>query len=922
MDPERWQKIDVLFNAALGQVPSKRAAFLAQACGGDQGLRHDVETLLAQDPSGADFLVRPAWAGAIDPAVTDPTVTVFSPGKQLGPYKIEGLIGAGGMGQVFRAVDTRLNRAVAIKVSFRKFDSRFEREARAIACLNHPHICTLYDVGPDYLVMELVDGETLAARLTRGKLTIDDTLRYGAQIASALAEAHMKGVTHRDLKPGNLMLTKNGVKVMDFGLAKLHTAPDDKLTKADAIMGTPAYMAPEQMEGKPVSEAVDLFALGLVLYEMLSGKLPYPGASLASMMIKGTAVDLQPPSRFCREIPKDLDMIVLALLKQSPNERVHSAQHLSKVFTELQQSAPRIVTRVVAAGLSLVALIGAAWWMGVRPGHQHDELVYEQLTNFPDSVNSPALSKDGKKVVFVRGPVAFLAGPGQVYVKDLPSGSLVALTQDADVKLAPAFSPDGQHIVYTAPNRGWASLSVPAAGGEPALMLKNAAGLRWIGPRQILYSAIKSRFHMGLMTAHEDGSSPRAIYFPDSPDGMVHFSEISPDGKSILAVEMLNSVWQPCRLVSFDGSASSKVVGPPSALCTAAAWSPNGQWMYFAAEANGESHLWRQRFPNGDPEQLAKGANEEWGVAADTDGRSLISSVGKMTSAVWYRDQRGERPISVDGYAYRPFVPSNGAKVFYLVRHGVRGSIWSGELWLADVSSGRSEAVLPGVAIQNYAISSDGKAFVFDKFDEAGRSSIWIGALNRSQPPRRLTPRDEDGEDLHPLMGRSGAVYFMKAVGDQRFLYKMSADGSHREELRPANGDYLVNLSPDEKWAVVWNGGKGVSLYPLDRGPARFLCGCATGPIFQDSPRVSWSGDGKLLVVNAGGAMAGLGTTVVPWKSVESNLADSKMSGPELRRLSGARQIIEVSIAMGFTDETYAFTRASSISNLYRIRLP
>jgi Tol biopolymer transport system component/predicted Ser/Thr protein kinase len=846
---------------------------------------------------------------------------MFSPGKQMGPYEIEGLIGAGGMGQVFRGVDTRLGRAVAIKVSYRKFDGRFEREARAIASLNHPHICTLYDVGPDYLVMELVDGETLAARLKRGKLTIDEILRYGAQIASALAEAHRKGVTHRDLKPSNVMLTTHGVKVLDFGLAKLQTAPDDQLTQAGVIMGTPAYMAPEQMEGKPVSEAADLFALGLVLYEMLSGKLPYPGASLASMMIKGAAVDLRPPSRSRRDIPKDLGTIVLGLLKQSPDERIPFAPRLSTVFSELQHPAPRIAIRALAAGFTLVALIGAAWWITARPGQRHGDLVYEQLTDFPDAVNSPALSKDGKKVVFVRGPVTFLSGPGQIYVKDLPSGTPIALTHDADVKLAPTFSPDGQRIVYTS-GRGWASMSVPAGGGEPALMLKNAAGLRWIGPHQVLYSAIKSGFHMGLITAYEDGSSPRSVYFPESSDGMVHFSEISPDGKWVLAVEMLNSVWQPCRLVSFDGSASGKVVGPPGALCTAAAWSPDGQWMYFAAETNGDSHLWRQRFPNGGPEQLTKGATQEWGVAVDPDGRSLISSVGKISSAVWYRDQRGERPISVDGYAYRPFIPSSGAKVFYLVRRGVRGSIWSGELWSADVSSGRSEAVSPGVAMQNYAISSDGKAFVFDRFDEAGRSSIWIGTSNRSESPRRLTPGDEDGEDLHPLMGRSGAVYFMKAVGDQRFLYKMSADGSHREELRTANGDYLVNLSPDEKWAVMWNGGKGVSLYPLDRGPARFLCACATGPIFQDSPRVSWSGDGKLLIVNAGGAMAGLGTTVVPWKSAVSRLANSKMNGPELRLLSGARQIGEVSIAMGLTDETYAFTRASSISNLYRIRLP
>lgn len=922
MDAERWQGIESVLHEALEHDPSQRAAFLAEACGGDEELRHEVEKLLAQDPSKADFLVRPGGIGSLGLTVTGPTVAAPPSGMQLGPYKIEGFLGAGGMGQVLRGIDTRLGRAVAIKISYRKFDARFEREARVIASLNHPHICTLYDVGPDYLVMELVEGETLASRLKRDKLTISDTLRYVLQIASALAEAHSKGVTHRDLKPGNVMLAKNGVKVLDFGLAKFHHSADDNLTRADAIMGTPAYMAPEQMEGKPVSGAADLFALGLVLYEMLIGTLPYPGASLASMMVKGAVVDLKAPSRSRRDVPVKLDAIVLGLLKQNPDERVPSAQRLSTMLAELQQPAPRITTRGLAVGLTVAALMGAAWWVGARAGHRNGTPAYEQLTNFPDSVNSPALSKNGKKVVFVRGPMTFLSGPGQVYVKDLPSGSLVALTQDAEVKLAPAFSPDGGRVVYTAPNRGWSSMGVPVAGGEPALMLRNAAGLHWIGPRQVLYSAIRSGFHMGLVTAHEDGSSPRAIYFPDSPDGMAHFSEISPDGKWVLAVEMLNGVWQPCRLVSFDGSASSRVVGPPGTVCTSAAWSPDGRWMYFAAETNGESHLWGQHFPDGDPKQLTNGAKQEWGVAVDPDGRSLISSVGNMFSAVWYRDERGERPISVDGYAYRPFVPANGAKVFYLVRHGVRGSTWSGELWSADISTGRSEAQLPGVSMQSYAISSNGKTFVFDKFDEAGRSSVWIGTLDRSQPPRRLTPIDEDGEDLHPLMGRSGAVYFMKAIGDQRFLYKMNADGSRREKLRPATGEYLVNLSPDEKWVVLWNGGTGVWLYPLDGGPARFLCACATGPIFQDSPRVSWSGDGKLLIVNAGGAMEGIGTSVVPWKSVASMLADSTRKGFDLRHLPGARQIQDVSIAMGLTGDTYAFARASNISNLYRIPLP
>src|ERR1700719_2042952 len=264
MDPSLWQQIEKLYHAALECGPDERTALIARA---DPELRREVESLLAQQ-SGATPLDRPAWEGAA--SLLGSTVAAMTPGTQLGPYKIEGPLGAGGMGEVFRGVDTRLGRPVAVKTSREQFSARFDREARTISSLNHPNICTLYDVGPNYLVMELCEGETLAARLKRGKLSIQETLRYGAQIADALAAAHAKGITHRDLKPGNIMLTKAGVKVLDFGLAK--SPQDETLTGTHVVMGTPAYMAPEQRAGSECDARTDIYALGLVLYEMAAGK--------------------------------------------------------------------------------------------------------------------------------------------------------------------------------------------------------------------------------------------------------------------------------------------------------------------------------------------------------------------------------------------------------------------------------------------------------------------------------------------------------------------------------------------------------------------------------------------------------------------------------------------------------------------------
>ena len=253
MTPEARFKLAKVFDVARRLPDAGRAVYLDNECGGDSELRRQIDGLLAHDQAPDNLLDRPAWEGM-------PTQTNVSEGALLGPYRLESHLGAGGMGEVFRATDTRLERSVAVKVCASIFSDRFEREARAIAVLNHPHICTLFDVGPNYLVMELIEGETLAARLRQGALSPEEVLRFGAQIADALAEAHRLGVIHRDLKPSNIMLTRNGVKVLDFGIAKTTLAPG--LTETNAVIGTPAYMAPEQLQGKPVDARSDLFSLG------------------------------------------------------------------------------------------------------------------------------------------------------------------------------------------------------------------------------------------------------------------------------------------------------------------------------------------------------------------------------------------------------------------------------------------------------------------------------------------------------------------------------------------------------------------------------------------------------------------------------------------------------------------------------------
>jgi serine/threonine protein kinase/tetratricopeptide (TPR) repeat protein len=339
MTPERFQQIEELYHAAREGTADERVALLSQA---DPELRREVESLLAVQ-TGDEFMDRPAVENAPQ-LLQDLSGTEWTAGARLGPYRIESKLGEGGMGQVFRAVDTRLGRAVAIKITHQQFGSRFEREARAISSLNHPNICTLYDVGPNYLVMELVEGETLAARLKQGPMPIATVRHYGGQIAAALAEAHAKGIVHRDLKPGNIMIAKSTVKVLDFGLAK--SGEDQTLTTSRMVMGTPAYMSPEQREGKPTDARTDIYSFGCVLYEMSTGKRI------------GSKRERVPS-------PK-LEKIVSRCVQEDPAGRWQSVADLVQELATISPAAGPW-KRIVAGAAALGAVFAGAWFYLHRP---------------------------------------------------------------------------------------------------------------------------------------------------------------------------------------------------------------------------------------------------------------------------------------------------------------------------------------------------------------------------------------------------------------------------------------------------------------------------------------------------------------------------------------------------------------------------
>ena len=406
----------------------------------------------------------------------------FSAGTRLGPYEILAPIGAGGMGEVYRAHDPRMGRDVAIKVAAERFSDRFSREVHAIAALNHPNICTLYDVGPNYLVMELVEGPTLAERIKEGAIPVDEALAIANQIADALEAAHEKGITHRDLKPGNVKIKPGGaVKVLDFGLAKVAPAsasgPDSDdsatfpltMTQPGVILGTPAYMSPEQVRGQAVDKRTDIWAFGVVLYEMLTGRRPFKGVDVAEIL---AAVISKQPS--WEPVPVQAQRLLERCLEKDPHKRLRDITGVGLLLEEtpvggglvrLGGGRARLLPWIAAGALAVIVVALAIMHFRQTPAPQ--PLMRFSADLGPEAVEGPsitaAISPDGTRLAFVaRGP----AGKRQLATR-LLNQAKATLLSNTENAADPFFSPDGQWIGFFADQK----LKKISVQGGPAVTL-------------------------------------------------------------------------------------------------------------------------------------------------------------------------------------------------------------------------------------------------------------------------------------------------------------------------------------------------------------------------------------------------------------------------------------------------------------------
>jgi len=465
----------------------------------------------------------------------------LQPGDKLGPYEILAPIGAGGMGEVYRARDPRLDRDVAVKVSAAQFSERFEREAKAIAALNHSNICQIYDVGPNYLVMEYIEGTPL-----RGPLPVDQALKYAAQICDALDAAHKKGITHRDLKPANILVTRQGVKLLDFGLAKIEkpvaVAQETvtmALTSQGQILGTLLYMSPEQLQGKEADSRSDIFSFGCVLYEVLTGKRAFDGTTAASVI--GAILERPAPS-IADIAPPALDRVLKQCLEKDPENRWQSARDLKSALELVQFPAPvgspafpvrSKLPWVVAAIFAALATGGGYFALRDRPAAPFPLIHFTTATPQGIGTNPIAVSPDGSHIAFMGATVH------QIYLRSMddPVAKPVPGTENGQF---PAFSPDGQWLAFFSGSAAPFQLKkVPITGGAALTLtsgIRVAVPMGWDEDGNILLGG------SDLERISEGGGQPVVIAKPNGAKGELGFisPQLLPGGKYILVTVVNN----------------------------------------------------------------------------------------------------------------------------------------------------------------------------------------------------------------------------------------------------------------------------------------------------------------------------------------------------------------------------------------------
>jgi len=651
-------------------------------------------------------------------------------GSRLGPYEIVAPLGAGGMGEVYRGRDTRLGRDVAIKIlppgfaANEEFRARFEREARTISSLNHPNICTLFDVGRQdgthYLVMELIEGESLADRLPKGPLPLEQVLRYGAQIAEALGRAHRQGIVHRDLKPGNVMLTKTGAKLLDFGLARSgpEAAPLQGLTQAETqarpltqegtILGTFQYMAPEQLEGIEADPRTDIFAFGALLYEMTTGKRAFEGTTRTSLIAAIVSATPRPMGELVPLTPPALEHVVRRCLAKDPEDRWQSAadvgnqlRWISEAGSRAGEAAPVLARRrtrlraawalhAVTAVVAVIATLGIVTVLSEKPGAFYSSVLPPKDTRFGGGC-APALSPDGRRLAFV---AASETGKLTLWVRALstPAAQELPGTEGAT---HPFWSPDSRHVAFFAAGQ---LKRIDASGGppQPICAAVQGRGGAW-GPDGTILFTPNTGAPLLRVSAAGGTPTPETELDASRHETSHRYPEFLPDGKHYLyLVEgATETPGTDQGFALFSAVLGSKERKPVVATNAPARYSPTGHLLFLrAGTLVAQSFDPKTQSLAGDSvpvaESVLRTGKYDASFSLSQNGRLVFQtgSGNEATQLIWF-DRSGRESGTVGKPAdYRaPRVSHDGARVATAINDP---STQKTDVWVLDVARGTS----------------------------------------------------------------------------------------------------------------------------------------------------------------------------------------------------------------------------------------
>jgi serine/threonine protein kinase/Tol biopolymer transport system component len=855
MTPERWQMVRGILQSAIELAPEKRDAYLDRECASDPSLRKDVDEYLSiEGKLDPEFLEKPAAEQVARPS-TAAGETILPAGTRLGPYEVQTLIGAGGMGEVYRGRDTRLNRIVAIKVIPRALSAdparmqRFEREARAIAALQHPNICTLHDVGHhdgmQFLVMEYLEGETLATRLRKGRLSLDQTLRYGIEVADALDAAHRKGVIHRDLKPGNIFITAHGeAKVLDFGLAKLdepepvadtsaETATDEKvLTTPGVAMGTAPYMSPEQARGDDLDARTDIFSLGAVLYEMATGKMAFPGKTTA--MVHKAILDTLPPSpsQILPSLPADLDHIVGKALEKDRDLRYQSAAEVRADLNRLKRDSgsnqiggalpsrkPAKITSLpvskrgflMASLVATVAIAMAIIWyfrhegMHEQSGQGSADLNVRPITDDGQAYES-AISPDGRYVAYAKS----ISGLQELRLLQVATKRDVQLLSGSPLKIESIrFAPDGDYIYFLRQLKpdnpdtsgswdpGIEGVYRVATLGGPAIPLATDASM-WgvtVSPdgKQVAYIVQKSNEWQIVSVDVGHGDNRRVL--ATQPSGVEFwFIEWSHSGRQ-LAVVADSDEGMKLKILDLasgklrDLTLSIEAIGQPI-------WSTDDNRVlapHFTFN-DGLMQIWAFDAHNGAQSRITSNSINfwQWSLSASASGQILAQTYTPAFS-VWTSDHT-----------------LNLRNVTSLRSEGEDSVVWVGkrivsstllELMVHD-SDDKGTSRLRSCPDECRNITACGPSAVALMGDKDKTSAIFLTDISTGS-----TTAVTEGGDNYPACTKDGSsvVFVREAVDGPRSLLRKSLVSGETVRLHDfVNADpILPTLSPDEKTILL-----------------------------------------------------------------------------------------------------------------------